>query len=68
MENRFLSNRYFNSQVARYYYRKGDVKNCLKYLVIGEITYKNIGMLLTVAFPALRKWVLNHFNISNAGR
>lgn len=62
--NRLLSNRYFSGQVARHYYRRGDIVNFLKYIKDSEITYRNIGMLFTIAIPPLRKWVLKHFNVS----
>ena len=58
------SMRYLNGQVARFYFRQGDVKNFFKFIIISEITYKNIGMALTVALPRLRKWVLRNFNVS----
>ena len=62
--NRYLSDRYMNGQLARYYYREGMILNCIKMLLISEFTYKNFGMLFTVVIPPLRRWVLKHFRVS----
>jgi hypothetical protein len=64
-KDRFLSDRYLNGQIARYYYRKGEVLLCIKNLLASEFTYKNLGMMLTVSIPRLRNWVLNNFRVDN---
>lgn len=60
-----LSNRYYNGQIARYYYRKGVVGKCYKGLVRSQITWKNIGLFLTAWSPKLRNYVLDHFKVSD---
>lgn len=56
--------RYYNGQLARYYYRIGDINKCYKTLLISEITYKNVGLFLTAWNSWLRNYVLKHFNVS----
>lgn len=59
-----MTNRYFNGQLARYYYRKGMVSECVGKLIIAEITWKNIGLFLTCWHSGLRSFVLKRFNVS----
>ena len=61
---RWLTDRYMSGQVARYYYRKGDIRKCMRELLRSEFTYKNLGMFLTVAIPTIRRWVLRNFKVA----
>lgn len=58
------SNRYYSSQLARYYYRKGVVGKCYKELLRSQCTYKELGLFLTAWNRLLRNYVLDHFGVS----
>jgi hypothetical protein len=61
------SDRYYASQLARYYYRKGVVGKCYKELLRSQYTYKELGLFLTAWNSKLRNYVLSHFKVSNIG-
>lgn len=65
-KRREWSDSYFHGQDARYFYIKGNVKECLKSMSKAEITWKNIGMLLTVWIGPIRRWVVKNKNIMNS--
>ena len=61
------SNRYYSSQLARYYYRKGIVGKCYGELLRSQYTYKELGLFLTAWNGRLREYVLAHYKVSDIG-
>jgi len=57
--------KYWNGQMARYYFLKDDMRHFYIFIFRSELTYKNLGMLLTSFHPKLREWARKKYNILN---
>jgi len=57
--------RYWNGQMARYYYLRNQPLKCYGSLLKAELTWKNFGLFLTAWHEKLRKKVMKKYNILN---